>query len=181
MRSPALAFTLILASAGACTPPSSTLSEPTRAALVAEVRAVTDSLRDAMNAHDPDRFEAFFDLDAQFVYGSCAEFLMGGGDFAGITRAYHMAKKDVVVDVQLVSVRILGPDAAVAGLLMSASDPAASNPVLTTNVLAKGADGRWRIVYQHQSWPNCSPPTAPHPMTSGVDEGELEAMTDTVG
>jgi uncharacterized protein (TIGR02246 family) len=181
MRSSALALVVVLAAAGACTPPSSGVSDATREALVAEIRAVTDSLAEAMNAHDPDRFQELFDLDARFVFGSCAEFLEGGEEFAGITRAYHMAKKDVVVDVQLVSVRILGPDAAVAGLQALSSDPAASNPVLTTNVLAKRPDGGWRIVYQHQSWPGCPPPKAPHPMTSGVDEGEQEAVADTVG
>ncbi|HSG09900.1 MAG TPA: SgcJ/EcaC family oxidoreductase [Longimicrobiales bacterium] len=167
----------LLVFAAACTPAAPSLSDDVRATALAEVRATTDSLAAAMNAHDSPRFQAFFALDATFAYVSCTEFLVGGGTFADITAAYDMAHADVTVEMGVVTARILAPDAAVVGIQSRSSDPNASNPILTTNVMHKGEDGRWRVVHQHQSWPDCSPPTAPHPMTSGAGVVDL----DTIG
>lgn len=174
------ALLLCALAAAACAPASPVLSEPERAELVAEVQAATDSLTAALQAHDVERILGFIDLDGAFVYASCTEFLYGAGLYANITGSYHAARKDVTYEFRVTSTRVLGPQTAVVTLESDSSEPTASNPVLTTNVLAKGADGRWRVAYQHQSWPGCPPPKAPHPMTTAPDEGS-PAQADSIG
>lgn len=171
MRSSTLLVLSVLASA--CAPPVPTLTDAERERVTTEVRAVTDSVTAAMDAHDVDALLGFFDLTPGFVNASCTEFLFGGDLFASITRSYHAGRKDVVFDIRVVSIEVQGPGAATVVLQTESSDPRASNPILTTRAMSRGAGGRWRIVSQHQSWPGCASPRPAHPMTS--------AETDTIG
>jgi uncharacterized protein (TIGR02246 family) len=182
MRPPArpFLFALPLALAAACTPSATTLDDSARQDVAAAVIAVTDSLTEAMNAHDADRILAFFDASPDFVYVSCTNVVAGGEIFAGLTRSLHSARKGVVFEIQVLGTRVLGANAAFVTLHTESSDTLTSSPILTTRILSKGTDGRWRIVYQHQSWPGCRSPYAPHPMTTASEE-ELEAAEDTVG
>ena len=176
---PTLILPLVVVAAAACAPAASTLSDQDREVLVAEVRSTTDSLTEALQAHDVDRILAFFDLDGAFVYAACTEFRYGGDLHASVTGSYHAARKDVTYEFRVTSARVLGPTTAVVTLESDSSEPTASNPVLTTNVLDKGADGRWRVAHQHQSWPGCRPPAAAHPMTTPDEVGSEPG--DTIG
>lgn len=164
----------------ACTPPAANLDDRASQEVAAAVDAVTDSLTAAMNAHDADRILAFFDLGPDFVYVGCTDVIFGGEMFGNITRSLHGQRKGVTYDATPVGTTVLGPDAAVVALRTESSDTLTSNPVFTTRALSKGADGKWRIVYQHQSWPGCKSPRPPHPLTAASPE-ELEAAADTLG
>ena len=175
---------LLLLLAAACAPTASPpaqagSADPEKQEVTAAVGAATDSLTAAMNAHDADRILAFFDLGPDFVYVSCTDVLFGGEMFGNITRSLHLQSKGVTYEVTPASTTVLGPDAAAVSLRTISSDTTASNPILTTRVLSKQADGRWRIMYQHQSWPGCKAPHPPHPMTTASAE-DLEAAGDTI-
>jgi hypothetical protein len=66
-------------------------------------------------------------------------------------------------------VQVLSPTAAVALQRGSSSRAPA---LFWTRVLVK-EDGRWVITYEHQSWPGCDPPPAPHPYTAPGDSAGL--------
>jgi ketosteroid isomerase-like protein len=177
---PALPLLLAAACAPGAPPPAQSGSaDPVKQEVAAAVSAATDSLTAAMNAHDADRILAFFDLGPDFVYVSCTDVVFGGEMFGNITRSLHAQRKGVTYKVTPANTTVLGPDAAVVSIRTESSDTLASNPVLTTRALSKGVDGQWRIVYQHQSWPGCKAPRAPHPGMS--PEAMAEAAADTVG
>lgn len=176
-QAPPLLSALPLLLAAACAPSTSPptqagSADPVKEEVAAAVSAVTDSITAAMNAHDADRILAFFDPGPDFVYVSCTDVVFGGEMFANITRSLHAQRKGVTYDITPIGTTVLGPDAAVVALRTESTDTLASNPVFTTRALSKGTDGKWRIVYQHQSWPGCKPPRPPHP---GASLEELEA------
>lgn len=185
LQAPFVAQILPLLLAAACAPGASPAAQagsadPLKLEVAAAVNAVTDSIAEAMNVHDADRILAFYDPSPDFVYVSCTDVLVGGEMFANITRSLHVQRKGVTYDITPAGTTVLGPDAAVVALRTESSDTLASNPVFTTRVLSKGADGRWRVVYQHQSWPGCKAPRPPHPLTGASPEG-MEAGADTLG
>jgi len=152
---------LLLALALSCTPAPAPFTDADRERAEAEVRATSMALVDALNAHDADAVLAFYVLDDAFTYIPCTDFVSGGKLFAGLTRSLHASYRDAVYAMDVLSVRVLGPDAAVVSL-----QGTMLTPLFMTLVLRREDDARWRIVQEHESWPGCADPTPAHPGTS---------------
>ncbi len=148
----------LLLLAAACAPAPAAFTGVQRDAVAAEARAATLALVDALNAHDADSILTFYSLDDDFTQVACTDFVFGGQGFAGLTRSLHANYRDAVYDMSVVSVRVLGPDAAVVSLRGTMLAP-----LFVTRVLRRGENGRWLVAWEHESWPGCPDPTAPHP------------------
>ncbi len=142
-----------------------------RDAVASEVRAASMALVEAMNAHVPDSILAFYDLGADFTYVGCTNFTFAGETFADIVMGYHLANPEVRYDMAVQSVRVLGPDAAVVSLRGTSSPDL---ELFTTRVMKRGEDGRWRVTWEHESWPACPAPMAMHPGTVADDPAATE-------
>ena len=149
-----------------CAPASAPVTDADRDATATQVRAASLALVDAMSAHEPDSILSFYRLDPGFVYVGCTEYLFGGEAFSSVIRGYHVNNPDVRYDAAVRSVRVLGPDVAMVSLQGTSSPDVA---IFTTRVLGRGEDGRWRVEWEHESWPGCSAPTPPHPGTAPGD------------
>jgi ketosteroid isomerase-like protein len=154
---------------GGCAPPPASLSDADRAAVVAEVTAALSELTAAMNAHDSEGVIRFYPEDPSFLYLGCTDFITGGATFRRMVAPYYGPGNEVSFEQQIVSVQVLSPTAAVASQRGSSSEAEA---LFWTQVLVK-KDGRWVITYEHESWPDCSPPSAPHPFTAPGDSAGL--------
>ncbi len=158
---------LLLVFLASCTPAPAPLTDADREAISTEIRAASQALGDAMNAHEPERILGFYDLDPGFVYVGCTEYLFGGEAFTNVVRDYHLQHRGNRYDADVRGIRVLGPDVAVVSLQGTSSPDVV---VFTTRVLGRDDDGRWRIEWEHESWPGCSAPSAPHPGTAPEDE-----------
>lgn len=152
--------------AAACTPSAPPRPGFDGEVIASEVRAASLALVEAMNAHTPDSILAFYALDDDFTYVGCTNFMFGPETFAGVVRGYHSANPEVRYDMAVQGVRVLGPDAAVVSLQGTSSPDLV---LFTTRVVSRDDDGRWRVVWEHESWPGCPAPTAPHPGTVPED------------
>jgi len=168
-----LPLLLLLAS---CNGPAPSTGGAGREALEAEVRAASQALLDALNAHDADAILAFYALGEDFTQVACTEVRRGGQGFANLTRAFHTQFRDAVYDMRIAGVRIVGADGAVVSL-----EGELLRPYFVTRVLERGADGRWLVTWEHQSWPGCEPPPAPHPGTGPDASAEIGDSTDALG
>ena len=167
MSSKSLLSALLLAAA--CTPAGAPTSGPERDEAAEEIGSANMALIGALNAHDADSILSFYDSTASFTYLGCTSMLQGGHTFAGIVRGYHKMRPDVTWEVGISSLDVLDADVAVVSL-QGESD---SLQLFTTRVWKRGEDGRWRVAYEHESWPGCSPPRAPHP---GINPGDSLSM-----
>lgn len=154
----------LLLAVSACTPPPAPFTDADREAAEAEVRAVSEALVDALNAHDADAILAFYALDDDFTQVACTDMLFGGRGFEALTRSLHANYEDAVYRMDVRGVRVLGPDAAVVSL-----QGTMLAPLFVTRVLRREDDGRWLVAWEHESWPGCSAPAAPHPGTAPGD------------
>jgi len=107
---------------------------------------------------------AFYVLDDGFTYVPCTDLVSGGRLFAGLTRSLHASYRDAVYALEVLGVRVLGPDAAVVSL-----QGTMLTPLYMTVVLRREDDGQWRIVWEHESWPGCPDPTPAHPGAAAPD------------
>jgi uncharacterized protein (TIGR02246 family) len=164
---------LLLVVGASCAPAPAAFTDADRERAEAEVRAASMALVDALNAHDADSVLTFYSLDDDFTYVPCTDMLFGGKLFSGITRNLHATYRDAVYTMEVRSLRLLGPDAAVVSL-----SGTMLTPLFTTRVLRRGDDGRWRIVWEHESWPGCADPTPPHP---GMEPGDTAALEPVGG
>jgi len=164
----------LLVFAASCTPAPAAFTDADRERAEGEVRAASLALLDALNAHDADSVLTFYSLDDAFTYVPCTDMLFGGELFAGITRSLHASYRDAVYTMDVRSLRVLGPDAAVVSL-----QGTMLAPLFTTRVLDRGDDGRWRIVWEHESWPGCADPTPAHPGTLPGDSAAPEPGGDS--
>ena len=165
------AVVFLLLALSACRPSSPGGAPTDPEAVESEVRAASLAGVDALNAHDADRILGFYRLDDTFTQVACTAVRSGGPAFANLTRALHTQFKDVFYDMTCVRVQHLGPDAAAVALQGTMLDP-----LFVTRVLRKEADGRWLVVYEHESWPGCPSPVAPHP---GTGPAAAAAMGNT--
>ncbi|MHB1194029.1 MAG: Cif family virulence factor [Longimicrobiales bacterium] len=143
-------------------------------AVASEVRAASIALVEAMNAHVPDSILAFYDLGEDFTYVGCTNFAFAGETFADIVLGYHLANPETRYDMAIQSVRVLGPDAAVVSLRGTSSPDLA---IFTTRVMNRDEDGRWRVTWEHESWPGCPAPMAMHPGTRADDSAAVAPPT----
>ena len=150
---------------GACAPADLALTDTERAAVEAEVRTVIDGLLEAMNAHEPKRVVAYYTDAPDFLALTCTSYLTGGRNFKALTGPSYGPRRGATFEHRLVGVRILSPAAAVVSLRGGSTRAPA---LFWTRVLEK-EEGVWRITYEHQSWPGCSEPPAPHPFTAPME------------
>jgi hypothetical protein len=147
----------------ACVPGPDSLSEGNVAAITQEVTEALAGLTEAMNSHDPDRVFAFYRQDEEFFYLGCTSSMVGWSTFSSRVASYYLSAEDVTFHREVVWTQVLGPTVAVVAMKGSSTEAPA---LFWTEVLKKGAEGRWLITYEHESWPGCSPPPAAHPMTT---------------
>jgi uncharacterized protein (TIGR02246 family) len=157
-----LALAALLTSA--CVPDRGPVSfgDEERAAVAAEARAASVALLDALNAHDADAILAFYDLDGDFTYVACTNFMFGGRGYVNLTRSLHANYEESRYDMAVQSVRVLGPDVAVVSL-----QGTFLAPLFVTRVLRRSAEGRWLVTWEHESWPGCADPVRMHPGAGG--------------
>lgn len=149
----------------ACTPTAQApLTDAAREAAAEEVRAASVALVAALNAHDPDSILGFYSLEEDFTYVACTEVYTGGEGYGVFTRSFHAAYPETRYDMSVQSVRVLGPDHAVVAL-----EGTLVAPLFVTRVLRRDPTGGWLVTWEHESWPDCSGPAAPHPGTEGSD------------
>jgi uncharacterized protein (TIGR02246 family) len=134
-----------------------------------DVRTAVTALTTAMNAHDADAVMAFYSDDPDFVYLGCTGFILGGPNFKQIVSGYYSARVDVVFQQDVVSVRVLGSDAAVVSLRGASTE---SPALFTTQTWVRSQEG-WKVAGVHESWPGCPEPQDPHPFTAPSDSSEL--------
>lgn len=151
-----------------CAPSAAPLSEEDRRVVVEQVTQAIGQLREAMNAHDAERVLSFYELGPEFVYVSCTELFLGTR-YRTVASLYFRPSRGVVFEQELIQVRVLGPDAAVA-TLRGSSDRAPH--LLWTQVWRRDADRGWIIAQAHQSWPDCLEPPNPHPGTDGREPAD---------
>jgi ketosteroid isomerase-like protein len=158
-----------LLTVGACSTAPATLSDAERQTVVSEVRDVMNELLEAMNAHDPDRAVSFYSDAPEFVALTCTSYITGGTTFKALVSPTYGPRRGATFEHRVVRVQALSPTAAVVSLSGSSSEAPA---LFWTRVLVK-EEGGWLITYEHQSWPGCSEPTAPHPFTTPGDSAGL--------
>jgi uncharacterized protein (TIGR02246 family) len=152
--------------AAACAPVP--LTDADRAAIAKEVTEALGELTAAMNDHDPESVVAFYAEDPDFLYLGCTDYVTGGTNFRQMAGPTYSARSDVMFEQRIVSIQVMSPTAVTVSQRGSSTETEA---LFWTQVLVK-RDGRWLITYEHESWPGCNPPGAPHPMT-GADESAM--------
>lgn len=152
-----------------CAPSATPLTEKDRQAIVEEVTEAVGRLRDAMNAHDAERVMSFYDIGPDFIYVSCTDFFLGTR-YRTVASLYFRPSRGVTFEQELVQVKVLAPDAAVATIRGSSSQ---APHLFWTQVWVRKADGGWIITQAHQSWPGCLEPRSPHPGTAISDSTDL--------
>lgn len=157
-------LTAFLFVATSCSPAPTSLTQGERAAVEAEARATGEALLEALNAHEVDRILAFYDRGDDFTYVACTRVMKGGAGLDPVLRALHHATRDDVYEMDITRVRVVDRNAAV--LLFEGTF---SGPLFVSRLVEKGADGAWRITYEHESWPGCEGPDTPHPGTAPGD------------
>ncbi len=152
---------------GACA--DATLTDADRQAVVAEVTTVMTEFLEAKNAHEPDRVVSFYSDAPEFVALTCTSYVTGGTTFKSMIGPLHGPRRGTTFEQRVNAVQVISPTAAIVSLEGSTSRAPA---LFWTRVLVK-QDGRWLITYEHQSWPGCSDPPAPHPYTTPGDSAGL--------
>ncbi len=127
------------------------------------------ALIQAKNAHDPDRVTSFYSDAPDFLALTCTSYIAGGGTFKARIRPTFGARRGTTFEQQVVAVQVLSPTVAVVSLEGGSSRAPA---LFWTRVVVKD-EGRWVISYEHQAWPGCGEPPAPHPFTSPGDSAGL--------
>ena len=147
----------------ACSPADAGLDPAREAVLESEVQEALDGLTDAMNSHDPEQIFRYFRGDQEFLYLGCTDVLLGWEPYARRATIYSRANPDVTFTREVIRIQVLSPTTAVAALQGGST---LAEALFWTEVLVKEG-GEWTVTYEHESWPGCSPPTAPHPFTTG--------------
>jgi ketosteroid isomerase-like protein len=160
---------LLVCLAAACAPSTESLSDDDRRAVAAEVTASLAELTKAMNGHDVEGVLGFYSERPDFAYLGCTEYVTGGESFRRLVGLYYGPRSDVTFEQRVVTTQVLSPNAVVVSQRGSSTE---SEDLFWTQVLVKEA-GRWVIIYEHESWPDCAPPRPPHPFTGPSDSASL--------
>jgi len=155
----------------ACTPTSDRFTEEARQAVAAQVAQAVAELTAAMNAHDGDAVVGFYSGGPDFVYLGCTEYIQGGEAFAEMVSPFYAANSEVTIQQEIVSLRVVGPGAAVVSLRGGQPEGPA---LFWTQTWERSDDGRWIITLEHESWPGCPEPRGPHPLTGAGEPGSTE-------
>jgi ketosteroid isomerase-like protein len=158
------ALPLLLLTSWACAPAQAPFTEADADAVAEEVRAASLALVDALNTHEADSILSFYSLDEDFTYVACTTYYVGGEGYGAFARSFHALYPQTRYTMQVGSIRVLGPTHAAVAL-----EGSLAGPLWVTRVLRKEAGGRWRVTWEHESWPGCSDPKTPHPGTEPGD------------
>ena len=159
MRNRALFLLLAALLPTACTSGPVPLSGDEEVAMMEDVMETLGALTEAMNAHDPEAVFSFYRQDDSFFYLGCTSSLAGWGSFATRVGSFYTFNTEVTFQREVLSIQILSPTVAVAAMRGSSTE---IEGLYWTEVLQKDAGGRWLVTYEHESWPGCSVPRAPH-------------------
>lgn len=151
----------------ACTAGAPASGDVDPAAIASEITSAVAGLTEAMNAGDADALLAFYSSADDFAYLGCTEYILGGQSFARLVGPYYRPDLGEVFEQEIVQLQVLGPDAAVASLRGGSSS--AENLFWTQVWRREGS--RWVISLEHESWPGCDEPAAPHPLMLPPDTG----------
>lgn len=137
----------------ACQPATTELTEEQKAAVEEEVSQLQADLGDAWSALDFDRFRSFLADDLRWAI-SPGPFLTMEDLEPGL-RAYMSGISEITSeDEDLLFVRVLGPDAAVAGWTSHETvvdvDGVSSSVATTGTLVWARVDGVWKVVHGHQ-------------------------------
>lgn len=152
---------VVLTALFACQGPSPTLDDEARQGVESEVREAVMSLMEAMNAHDADAVLSHYEQSDELTYVGVSDIRTGWDSFARAITPWYTRHADVTFQYEIVRVSALGPDAAFAVVSGSSTDVSS---LVWTQVFARGDDGRWLIVHEHEAWPGAPEPRARHPM-----------------
>jgi ketosteroid isomerase-like protein len=150
--------------ATACAPAQAPFTDADADAVAEEVRAASLALVDALNTHKTDTILSFYSLDEDFTYVACTAYYVGGEGYRAFALSFHSLYPETRYALEVGSVRVLGPSHAVVAL-----EGSLTGPLWVTRVLRKEASGRWLVTWEHESWPGCAGPAAPHPGTNEAD------------
>lgn len=132
--------------------------------VVAEMNATVGALIEAMNDHDAERVLSFYAREDGYAHIGCTSVDLGFEQNAAIIRLFNRSSTDVTFDMEIVDTRVLTPASGVVLLRGKTTD---ADVLLWTLVFVKNAKGDWKLVHEHESWPDCPAPGGPHPYTSG--------------
>jgi ketosteroid isomerase-like protein len=123
-----------------------------------ELEPLLDELQAAANAHDTDRFMAWYSKGEGLVAVFNGEEIRGWDNlYAQQLKWWNHGKSDVVYTQRAApEIFVLGPDAAVVTLLLDSTRTAADgstvkNQFAISMVWKKFVQGGWRMVYSHES------------------------------
>jgi uncharacterized protein (TIGR02246 family) len=163
MRFPALLLAAAL-TLGACRSARTELTAKDRSALANEADSAVVALVEAMNAHDSTAVLSHYAHDDTFSYVGVTDVLFGFDTFRRDTQRWYANHPDVEVHYQIVQTQVLSPTVAVVVMRGSSTLQSA---LAATEVLVRSPDGQWRIVHEHESWPDSTVGSRPHPLTQG--------------
>ncbi|HSW31711.1 MAG TPA: hypothetical protein VLH75_19665 [Longimicrobiales bacterium] len=158
------ALPLVLLLSSACAPAQAPFTDADATAAEEEVRAASLALVDALNTHQADSILAFYSLDENFTYVACTTYYVGGEGYRAFVKSFHGLYPETKYTLEVGSVRVLGPSHAVVAL-----EGSLTGPLWVTRVLRRDVRGRWLVTWEHESWPDCPGPEAPHPGSSEAD------------
>lgn len=126
-----------------------------RERVTADAEAVVAGYFAASNDLDTDRLLAHYHQGPELVQVACTTVRRGFSAVEPMLRGWHADRPDVDLSYDVIRSEALGRDAAVVAARGRNQDGLA---LFWTFVLRRDADGEWRIVQEHQSWPDCPEP-----------------------
>jgi ketosteroid isomerase-like protein len=130
-----------------------------RERVAADAESAIASFFTASNDLDTERLLAHYHQGDELVQVACTSIRRGFNSLAPMLRLWHQDRPDVDLQYDVIRSEALGRDAAVVAAQGRNQDGLA---LFWTFVLRRDAGGDWRIVQEHQSWPDCRAPSR-HP------------------
>lgn len=131
------------------------LGSEERGRVTADAEAAVASFFAASNDLDTDRLLAHYHQGPELVQVACTTVRRGLNSLEPMLRAWHADRPDVRLSHDVIRSEALARDAAVVAAQGRNQDGLA---LFWTFVLRRDTDGEWRIVQEHQSWPDCPEP-----------------------
>jgi uncharacterized protein (TIGR02246 family) len=151
----ALSVLLVGVSLAACQPPDSTVTDDQRTALTAEVNQTLADLFTAMNGRDGEAVLSFYRDDPDLIYIGLIQPIVAKETFSRVVGQWYRRNPGVSFEHQVMHVQILSPTVAATFTVGSSSERPS---IAWTHVLVRGEDGQWKIVHEHEAWPQGEAP-----------------------
>jgi ketosteroid isomerase-like protein len=123
--------------------------------VAADAEAAVAAFFEAANGRDTDRYLAHYHAGPELVQVACTTVRRGYDGLEPMLRMWHGEGEDIQLTHQVIRSEALGRDAAVVAAQGRNQEGLA---LFWTFVLRRDAGGEWRIVQEHQSWPDCREP-----------------------